>query len=104
LKDETSNVVSDNPHTFINIVTVVDGYSLCVCAGRQATEKERTHGGVLKDMDLVMNKAKLHLGSKKAAFMVQVEKDAMFLAELNIMDYSLLVQCALQCSYEPLCP
>lgn len=42
-------------------------------------------------MDLVMNKAKLHLGSKKAAFMVQVEKDAMFLAELNIMDYSLLV-------------
>ena len=64
---------------------------LCVSTGRQATEKERTHGGVLKDMDLVMNKAKLHLGSKKAAFMVQVEKDAMFLAELNIMDYSLLV-------------
>jgi hypothetical protein len=58
---------------------------------------------VLKDMDLVMDKAKLHLGSKKAAFMVQVEKDAMFLAELNIMDYSLLVQCVLECRYALLC-
>ena len=63
-----------------------------VTLGRQATEKERTHGGVLKDMDLVIDKTALHLGSKKAAFMVQVEKDANFLAELNIMDYSLLVR------------
>lgn len=49
-------------------------------------------------MDLVIDKAKLHLGSKKAAFMVQVEKDAKFLAELNIMDYSLLVH------HDTLCP
>ena len=40
----------------------------------------------------MLDKTKLLLGSKKAAFMVQVEKDAMFLAELNIMDYSLLVR------------
>ena len=60
--------------------------------GRQATEKERTHGGVLKDMDLVIDKTKLLLGSKKDAFMIQIEKDAMFLAKLNIMDYSLLVR------------
>lgn len=59
--------------------------------GRQATAKERAHGGVLKDMDLVIDKVKLNLGVKKATFMVQVEKDATFLAELNIMDYSLLV-------------
>jgi hypothetical protein len=58
--------------------------------GREATEKERTHGGVLKDMDLVKDKAKLCLGSKKEAFINQLEKDADFLAELNIMDYSLL--------------
>ena len=43
-------------------------------------------------MDLVIDNAKLHLGSKKATFMVQIEKDATFLAELNIMDYSLLVR------------
>ena len=42
-------------------------------------------------MDLVIDKVKLNLGVKKATFMVQVEKDATFLAELNIMDYSLLV-------------
>ena len=42
-------------------------------------------------MDLIIDKEKLNLGVKKATFMVQVEKDATFLAELNIMDYSLLV-------------
>lgn len=62
-----------------------------ISTGRQATAKERAHGGVLKDMDLVIDKVKLNLGVKKATFMVQVEKDANFLAELNIMDYSLLV-------------
>ena len=43
-------------------------------------------------MDLVIDKTKLLLGSKKDAFMIQIEKDAMFLAKLNIMDYSLLVR------------
>ena len=59
--------------------------------GRQASEKERTGGGVLKDLDLVNDHKKLHLGSKKPAFMAQLKRDAMFLAQLNIMDYSLLV-------------
>ena len=51
-------------------------------------------------MDLVIDKVKLNLGVKKATFMVQVEKDANFLAELNIMDYSLLVsiKCKLICT------
>ena len=59
--------------------------------GRQASTKERENGGVLKDLDLVNDGKKLHLGSKKAAFMGQLKRDAMFLAQLNIMDYSLLV-------------
>lgn len=59
--------------------------------GRSATEKERASGGVLKDNDLIADKRTLHLGVKKPAFMEQLEKDAMFLAGLNIMDYSLLV-------------
>ena len=59
--------------------------------GRQASEKDRANGGVLKDMDLVNDSQKLHLGSKKPAFMAQLKRDAMFLAQLNIMDYSLLV-------------
>lgn len=59
--------------------------------GRSATQRERESGGVLKDNDLIADNCKLHLGAKKAAFMAQLEKDAMFLAKLNIMDYSLLV-------------
>jgi hypothetical protein len=35
---------------------------------------------------------KWHLGSKKEKLLDQMEKDAMFLASLNIMDYSLLVR------------
>ena len=59
--------------------------------GRSATEKERTTGGVLKDNDLISDKRKLHLGSKKAEFIKQLKKDAYFLASMNIMDYSLLI-------------
>jgi hypothetical protein len=59
--------------------------------GRSATEKERASGGVLKDNDLIFDERKLHLGVKKTQFVAQLEKDAMFLASLNIMDYSLLV-------------
>ena len=54
-------------------------------------------------MDLVIDNAKLHLGSKKATFMVQIEKDATFLAELNIMDYSLLVRLYLCTVYMWMC-
>lgn len=59
--------------------------------GRQATPEQRNSGGVLKDMDLILDKRKLHLGSKKDAFIAQIERDCNFLATLNIMDYSLLV-------------
>jgi len=34
---------------------------------------------------------KLQLGTKKYAFMGQLERDSRFLASLNIMDYSLMV-------------
>eukprot|EP01006_Ploeotia_vitrea_P034858 TRINITY_DN65807_c9_g3_i1.p1 TRINITY_DN65807_c9_g3~~TRINITY_DN65807_c9_g3_i1.p1 ORF type:complete len:146 (-),score=2.83 TRINITY_DN65807_c9_g3_i1:10-447(-) len=60
-------------------------------SGRNATEKEKASGGVLKDQDLLDDNRKFKLGSKKDAFMEQLKKDAYFLAELNIMDYSLLI-------------
>lgn len=59
--------------------------------GRTASEKERASGGVLKDNDLINDGCKLHLGPKKADFIAQIERDAMFLSEMHIMDYSLLV-------------
>jgi len=59
--------------------------------GREATVMEKQKGGVLKDMDLVKDNQKLHLGKKRETFLAQLEKDAQFLASLNIMDYSLLV-------------
>eukprot|EP01035_Chromulina_nebulosa_P018924 gene18924-24731_t len=59
--------------------------------GRKVTPEERSNGGVLKDVDLIEDKVKFNLGSKKAAFMEQLQKDASFLASLNIMDYSLLI-------------
>jgi len=59
--------------------------------GRKVTPEERSNGGVLKDVDLIEDKVKFKLGSKKTAFMEQLQKDASFLASLNIMDYSLLI-------------
>jgi 1-phosphatidylinositol-4-phosphate 5-kinase len=59
--------------------------------GRTASQKDRDSGGVLKDNDLISDNMKLQFGSKKEEFMTQIEKDAMFLAQLNIMDYSVLV-------------
>jgi 1-phosphatidylinositol-4-phosphate 5-kinase len=59
--------------------------------GRSATPEERASGGVLKDNDLIADNAKLKLGSKRELFLNQLEKDAIFLSQLNIMDYSLLV-------------
>jgi len=59
--------------------------------GRNATPKEKASGGVLKDQDLLDSGKKFLLGSKKGEFIKQLRSDAMFLAELNIMDYSLLV-------------
>ena len=59
--------------------------------GRSATEREKASGGVLKDLDLLEDDRKFHLGNKKKAFLDQLEKDAKFLATLGIMDYSLLL-------------
>ena len=42
-------------------------------------------GGVLKDLDLVKDGELLHLGKKRERFLAQLEKDAGFLASLNIM-------------------
>ena len=49
------------------------------------------NGSALKDLDLIEDGCKLQLGTKKDAFIKQIEKDAQFLAKHNIMDYSLLV-------------
>jgi hypothetical protein len=59
--------------------------------GRLASEMERENGGVLKDADLLQDQLKIHLGKKKMSFIIQLKKDAEFLASLNIMDYSLLL-------------
>lgn len=59
--------------------------------GRNATAQEKASGGVLKDQDLLDSGIKFRLGSKKAELIKQLRSDAMFLASLNIMDYSLLV-------------
>jgi hypothetical protein len=59
--------------------------------GRHATQTERESGGVLKDCDLVDDHRKFHLGKKRRPFLQQLQRDAKFLASLQIMDYSLLV-------------
>jgi len=55
--------------------------------GRAAKRGE----AVFKDLDLTHNKQKFKLGPMKEKFMTQLEEDARFLANLHIMDYSLLV-------------
>jgi len=59
--------------------------------GRRATAEERAKGGVLKDLDLIEDGVQMKLGSKREAFLAQIRRDTAFLAEHNIMDYSLLV-------------
>ena len=59
--------------------------------GRSASQKDRDNGGVLKDNDLIDDGVKLELGSKRKAIIDQLEKDANFLADMNIMDYSVLL-------------
>ncbi|GAB5367564.1 hypothetical protein AAMO2058_001241200 [Amorphochlora amoebiformis] len=67
--------------------------------GRAATEKDlkrkatdKFTGTVLKDNDLVNSKFKITLGPVKGkAFVDQISKDAKFLADNAIVDYSLLV-------------
>jgi len=56
--------------------------------GRRAKEGE----AVFKDLDFLEQGAKFDVGPKKKSLIVeQLKKDASFLAELNMMDYSLLV-------------
>lgn len=56
--------------------------------GRRAKRGEAVH----KDLDIVDEGRKLYVGSEvKNAIMKQLKKDAVFLAKLEIMDYSLLL-------------
>ena len=56
--------------------------------GRKAKEGEV----VYKDMDIIEEGAKLPVGpTKKSMIIEQLKKDAAFLSEMNVMDYSLLV-------------
>jgi hypothetical protein len=59
-----------------------------------STQGRRAKKGdiVLKDIDLIDKGDTFHIGPEKKQMIIeQLEKDAMFLSELNIMDYSLLV-------------
>ncbi|KAH9259271.1 hypothetical protein BASA81_002314 [Batrachochytrium salamandrivorans] len=55
--------------------------------GRRAGADE----AVKKDLDIIEDDTKLHLGKKRQGFIAQVDRDSKFLASLGIMDYSLLV-------------
>ncbi|OUM67930.1 hypothetical protein PIROE2DRAFT_22775, partial [Piromyces sp. E2] len=49
---------------------------------------------VLKDVNWIKKERKIYLGKEKADLLIkQLEKDVNFLAENNVMDYSLLVGC-----------
>uniref|UniRef100_A0A7S2RY06 PIPK domain-containing protein n=1 Tax=Mucochytrium quahogii TaxID=96639 RepID=A0A7S2RY06_9STRA len=79
LKSVYSNAASKKIHTVYDL----KGSTI----GRIARPGE----AVFKDLDLINNKQVFKLGPLKAKFLEQLEKDAMFLAKLHIMDYSLLV-------------
>ena len=53
--------------------------------------KMTVHVALIELSDLVNEKRFFHLGPKKMEFIRQLTSDANFLAQLNIMDYSLLV-------------
>ena len=86
--------VFDTPEK-INSIYDLKGSTL----GRESSEAQRKNNCVLKDKDLLNDGRKLYLGSKKKEFMKQLSRDAKFLADLNIMDYSLLVSMKMICDY-----
>jgi hypothetical protein len=55
--------------------------------GRSANKGE----DVFKDLDLVRDNTKIHLGTQREAFLSAIRADTDFLATMNIMDYSLLL-------------
>lgn len=60
--------------------------------GRFTTPKQRSQGGILKDLDIKNDKRKLFLDEELARkFARSLKKDTNFLAEHNVMDYSLLL-------------
>ncbi|TYZ57796.1 hypothetical protein PybrP1_012034 [[Pythium] brassicae (nom. inval.)] len=60
--------------------------------GRRAAPKERSAGGVLKDMDLLDSGFRLQMGAeRRAMLLVQIRRDVEFLKRMKIMDYSLLI-------------
>ncbi|GBG24743.1 Phosphatidylinositol 4-phosphate 5-kinase 4 [Hondaea fermentalgiana] len=79
LKSVYGNAASRRIHTLYDL------------KGSTVGRAAKRHEAVYKDLDLINNGQTFKLGPKKAAFMAQLEKDANFLADLHIMDYSLLV-------------
>ena len=64
--------------------------------GRYTNEKENNNNKilVLKDLNWIKRERKIYLGKEKENILMnQLEKDVKFLAENNVMDYSLLVGC-----------
>ncbi|ORX54791.1 SAICAR synthase-like protein [Piromyces finnis] len=64
--------------------------------GRYTSEKMQNINKliILKDLNWVKKERKIYLGKEKSDILIrQLEKDVKFLAENNVMDYSLLVGC-----------
>jgi 1-phosphatidylinositol-4-phosphate 5-kinase len=64
--------------------------------GRYTNEKENNNNKILvmKDLNWIKRERKIYLGKEKENILMnQLEKDVKFLAENNVMDYSLLVGC-----------
>ncbi|ORX87404.1 SAICAR synthase-like protein [Anaeromyces robustus] len=64
--------------------------------GRYTDEKEKDSNKliVLKDVNWIKRERKIYLGKEKESILMkQLEKDVQFLADNNVMDYSLLVGC-----------
>eukprot|EP00833_Pecoramyces_ruminatium_P016144 jgi/Orpsp1_1/1190176/evm.model.d7180000077211.1 len=64
--------------------------------GRFTDENEHNSNKlvVLKDLNWIKKERKIYLGKEKETILInQLEKDVKFLAENNVMDYSLLVGC-----------
>ena len=60
--------------------------------GRKATQKEKEHGAILKDLDFIDEGITLKIGKEKAKlFKEQLKRDTEWLRKMKIMDYSLLV-------------
>lgn len=91
-KDKVYFVIMGN--VFDNHVEVHERYDLKgSTVGRLVPDNRRLDPSmVMKDLDFDILKRKIHLGAeRKAMLMAQIRKDAHFLQQHSIMDYSLLL-------------